>query len=201
MITDCYCTDGHTVFYGCPVRWLLLPWGVFPMSPHGFDHMALPRAIQHAVLRRKGTLPGEIASKEMPWLDSRAGSPPAPTTASSSPSPSPALAGGTKSGGASLTSPTSSLSSPSPGLSKGAAVGIGVGVGLSVIGLVALLAALYLIRSKRAKTAGGDGFAPSKPDDSDVGTPQELDSAAMYQIDSEARYLELAATHPPQELA
>lgn len=140
------------------------------------------------------------------------------TTPSSSSSAAP---GGPISNGASSSSlPTQGSS---PGLSTGAAVGIGLGVGLGVTALAALLAVLYVKRTRSAtKAAGGDVFAPPKTRDDTVGAGQELDSAGAgheldstaavgfpeldasavrYQLETAPMYQELAATHRPPELA
>ncbi|AEO63635.1 uncharacterized protein THITE_2085148 [Thermothielavioides terrestris NRRL 8126] len=108
-------------------------------------------------------------------------------------------------------------SGSSPGLTTGGAVGLGVGVSIGVLGLAALLAALYLIRSRRQKAeaaagpgagaAGGVSHPPAggglpPPPPSPTAKPAEV--YATHELASVAAYQELPASQTyrsPHELA
>lgn len=94
----------------------------------------------------------------------------------------------------SLTASQSTIPQPSPpspdGLSAGAKAGIGIGVALGVLGLCSLFGAWLFIRkrSRKPKSAVGDGDTVSKSElDSSGIKPvrHEADSAQQYEMDGQ----------------
>ena len=104
------------------------------------------------------------------------------------------------------TAQTSSPNTSSAGLSTGAKAGIGVGVALGVLGFIALLAAVFLLRRRNQKSVNTDGRAEQpyivKPELSGEGT-QRAEMTENYgkrPTGQPAPLYELATEERPSEL-